>query len=291
MKFLTQILCVSMLFVATGCDSDGDDDTTPSAGEMTAGEMAAGEMTAGEMTAGEMMMSLITAEELAALISAPGRILTESVSAYCDQCGDSDICEEEIGFGPMLDATQAECVIAESNAEEMAALVEFGECQRMVFAQFEMCVSAIMMCDEMSLSRCFEVVDEQEDSACPSLDDRYGARIGVACFDEEPPHECGDGSMLPGDAVCDGYEDCEDGSDEAGECEISTFECTDGSMSIESVYQCDGYADCADISDERDCDIIWECADGDGEHDSMQICDGVEDCADGSDEGDCANAE
>ena len=71
---------------------------------------------------------------------------------------------------------------------------------------------------------------------------------------------------LDDDEICDGFEDCDDGSDEVGcdeepaeeggELSEDTIYCDDGSE-VEGEY-CDEYEDCADGSDEADCDPFGE---------------------------------
>ncbi len=123
------------------------------------------------------------------------------------------------------------------------------------------------------------------------------------------------------DNVNDGWDDCDDGSDEFDNGHIETYVCLDGSeISFELVN--DETADCADASDEpADNEGDWflcenydqipfqyvndgtqHCEDGDDEHDTRQsgnfycddyntnldftlVNDGTADCADGKDEG------
>ena len=56
---------------------------------------------------------------------------------------------------------------------------------------------------------------------------------------------------------CDGYRDCEDGSDETGcpplVCSASQFTCPTVRECIDKSLRCNGYTDCGDGSDEEDC--------------------------------------
>jgi hypothetical protein len=217
MKQLTFIICSSLLLLVAGCDSDDENDTTSTSGEMMAGEMTsddppagedaagedaageeiageeaageeaageevAGEEVAGEMMAGEMSMSSISAEELSALISSPGRIIGETTATYCEQCSDSLICGEDIfDDGLNLGADAAACVISESSAEELSTMIAFGECLRMAFEDLATCTSEIMACDDMAFQACFETIDATE-SSCTPISEEYESRIEEACF-------------------------------------------------------------------------------------------------------------
>ena len=96
--------------------------------------------------------------------------------------------------------------------------------------------------------------------------------------------QCADGSYsIPLSYANDGYDDCDDGSDEAQyetPDDESVFSCTDGSDITVSQFN-DGAVDCADGSDEP---ATFMCDDGSNEIPFDYVNDGYDDCEDGSDE-------
>jgi hypothetical protein len=115
----------------------------------------------------------------------------------------------------------------------------------------------------------------------------YGCFLG--CEAKIPQFTCPDGEQLPVSWKCDGWEDCEDGSDELGCPPGSVFQC-DGDYSVPQDWVCDGDEDCDDGSDEYGCPAgsFFQCADGE-QIEASWHCDGEEDCYDGSDEFGCAS--
>ncbi|KAL8202830.1 UNVERIFIED_CONTAM: hypothetical protein K2H54_026446 [Gekko kuhli] len=96
--------------------------------------------------------------------------------------------------------------------------------------------------------------------------------------------------------VCDGENDCTDGSDEENCSQFCSdqemFECESGNKCIEERYRCDGFPHCPDGSDESSCWVpTAECAlrCDSGLHcvPESWLCDGTPDCADETDEKSC----
>uniref|UniRef100_A0A8C4MG86 EGF-like domain-containing protein n=1 Tax=Equus asinus asinus TaxID=83772 RepID=A0A8C4MG86_EQUAS len=107
---------------------------------------------------------------------------------------------------------------------------------------------------------------------------------------------CG-GSCIPVAWLCNGEQECPDGTDEQCE-EIchghpQAWQCDDGKC-ISVSWLCDGVGDCLDGSDEADCERLTGCPDqkiqcpGNSQcRDAWELCD-VHDCEDGFDKARCA---
>jgi hypothetical protein len=118
--------------------------------------------------------------------------------------------------------------------------------------------------------------DELQDALCGTSID-----LLVDC-DARCAFECGDGSLLALEEVCDGRAQCEDESDEASCGEPSACARRDSGA---DVVECDGVRQCADGSDERACE--FDCGDGVVASPDAR-CNGWEQCPNGADEVGCA---
>uniref|UniRef100_A0A8C3TVF4 Corin, serine peptidase n=1 Tax=Catharus ustulatus TaxID=91951 RepID=A0A8C3TVF4_CATUS len=102
---------------------------------------------------------------------------------------------------------------------------------------------------------------------------------------------CASGICIPGKLQCNGYNDCDDWSDEVHcNCSNDLFRCDTGKC-LNYTFVCDGYDDCGDLSDEQNCAChsqgLVECRNGQCIPSAFQ-CDGDNDCKDGSDEENCS---
>jgi len=126
------------------------------------------------------------------------------------------------------------------------------------------------------------------------------ASCDAVCKDNQ--FACADGKQcIPIHDVCNGYDRCKDGSDEAPElCKgwdcnktgAGYFKCGNGLRCVRPWEVCDGYRECKDRSDEEeghcrkwDCyEGYWKCRDNLRCVSEFYLCDGKDHCRDGSDE-------
>nr|XP_057921678.1 atrial natriuretic peptide-converting enzyme isoform X1 [Doryrhamphus excisus] len=142
--------------------------------------------------------------------------------------------------------------------------------------------------------RCSQFSDTAATTASPATPACYTPKQATgkpsACGGEDA-FLCATGLCVPQKLVCNGYNDCDDWSDETHcVCSDAQFQCLTGRC-LPPTLLCDGYDDCGDLSDELDCvcDVLREHQCGDGRCVSRDwLCDGDHDCLDKSDELNCS---
>ncbi|CAK8679040.1 unnamed protein product [Clavelina lepadiformis] len=214
----------------------------------------------------------------------------------CEDGEESVQTEECIPWSSVCDASR-DC---SNGADEVDCLCPAGmfQCSTCEQGGLEDCRSVFQCIDENL--RCDFLTD------CVTSKDEFDGH----CIDDRG-FDCGDGIFVSRDYLCDGLNDCPNGTDElscpdcllphkpyACECYASN-QCEGEGSCFGDMDICDGKADCIDGSDEHDCDSCsspnsLHCAcnqtgscEGRRCYEEHLQCNGYADCVDGSDEWDC----
>jgi len=257
---LTLCLCASLSALALGCQIPSDDDEDTPAGDLPSG-----------------VINALTPAQRAEYCEAQAEILLSSLNpAGAEFSAATAKSCLLVGLFDGTDQMSCEGIQAESANATVASVTEDCLGDEDFFSACGVTASEASSCQLARLR--FQL------QAFSTLDLSAYSCANAGNFEALMPLLTQFSAITPPADLCsaEALACFETDSGEEGE----RFMCADGSEDVPESWVCDGGDDCADGSDEVGC-VPFMCADGTGEVPPSWVCDGEEDCTDGSDEASC----
>lgn len=151
----------------------------------------------------------LTPKDLVAFNDVVPYSINHAYERLCKSCPQDQVCQDQVSKS--IEVTKIEvasCILENTEEEDLYELMEYYACQANLAEEFADCTET-PTCDDHFFD-CFEIIYDEE--ACPEPTILSSSELSAECFEET---FCEDGSGRYEDADrCDGFDDCEDGSDE-----------------------------------------------------------------------------